>query len=168
MLSITTIYKRDSKWFIEGNSEAFDSRGEALRRLATMKVKKVNQTYTEGRKFYSEKADMFFRSNWEIEIAEMLIDLGINFEYEPKRFYFRAERDSYLPDFYLTDYDCWIECKGYMDKRSEKRVKLFRKYHPETAFFLYEKEERELALKNPHILFTLIEVAMEERRRHEK
>jgi hypothetical protein len=165
LLSITTIYKREGNWYIQGSSEAFDSRGEALRRLATMKIKKVNQTYTEGRKFYSEKADMYFRSNWEIELAERLIELGIAFEYEPKRFYFRAERESYLPDFYLPEYNCWIEVKGYMDSRSLKRVKLFKRYYRDTPFFLYEKEERELTLKNPAILFTLIEVAIKESKR---
>jgi hypothetical protein len=130
-----------------------------------MKIKKVNQTYTEGRKFYSEKADMYFRSNWEIELAERLIELGIAFEYEPKRFYFRAERESYLPDFYLPEYNCWIEVKGYMDNRSLKRVKLFKKYYRDTPFFLYEKEERELTLNNPAILYTLIEVALKESKR---
>jgi hypothetical protein len=169
MLSITTIYKRDSKWFIKGNSEAFGSRGEALRRLATMKVKQVNQTYTEGRKFYSEKLDMFFRSNWEIELCEILQELGIKFEYEPRRYYFRRERESYLPDIFLPEYNVWIEIKGYMDSRSEKRVKLFTKYHGhETGFFLYEKEERELVLKDPAVLFTLIQIAIEERERRAK
>lgn len=150
---------------IKGNSEVFDTREEALERVLSMKTKKVTKKNVEGRKFWSEKLQMAFRSNWEIELAEMLTELGIAFEFEPKRFYFRAERESYLPDFYLPEFDCWIEVKGYMDQRSEKRVRLFKKYHKDSAFFLYEKEERELALNNPEILLALIGVATEEVKR---
>ncbi|WP_218924886.1 hypothetical protein [Priestia megaterium] len=144
----------------------FDTREEALERMMTMRTNKVNKKNVEGRRFWSEKLQMSFRSNWEIELAEMLTELGIKFEFEPQRFYFRREKESYLPDFFLPEYNCWIEVKGYMDERSLKRVKLFKKYYSsETSFFLYEKEERELALKNPAILMTLIEVAREEMKR---
>lgn len=150
---------------IKGSSEMFDTREEALERVLSMRTKKATKKNVEGRKFWSEKLQMAFRSTWEIELAEMLTELGIAFEFEPQRFYFRAERESYLPDFYLPEFDCWIEVKGYMDKRSEKRVRLFKKYHSESAFFLYEKEERELALSNPEILLALIGVATEEVKR---
>ncbi|PEZ47042.1 hypothetical protein CN367_11795 [Priestia megaterium] len=165
-MSVLNAYKRDGKWFIKGCSEVFDTREEALERMMTMRTNKVNKKNVEGRRFWSEKLQMSFRSNWEIELAEMLTELGIKFEFEPQRFYFRREKESYLPDFFLPEYNCWIEVKGYMDERSLKRVKLFKKYYSsETSFFLYEKEERELALKNPAILMTLIEVAREEMKR---
>ncbi|WP_197074534.1 hypothetical protein [Geobacillus kaustophilus] len=104
-----------------------------------------------------------------MELAELLAELGIEFLYEPKRFHFRAERESYLPDFYLPEFNCWIEVKGYMDKRSLRRIKLFRKYYgKQYAFILYEKEERELILKDPSILFVLLEVAQQELERRRR
>jgi hypothetical protein len=124
------------------------------------------EKYRDGRRFYSSKLDMMFRSNWEIELAELLSELGISFQYEPQRFYFRAERESYLPDFYLPAYNTFIEVKGYMDMRSQKRCQLFKKkYGKAYGYFLWEKEERELILKNPELIFTFLEVAQKEQER---
>ena len=164
-MSIRMIYEKDGLWYISGSSEVFNSRIEAIRRAKQIGRKKVDN----GRRFVSGKLGMTFRSNWEIEIAELLHELGIEFEYEPERFYFRAEGESYLPDFYLPEYNVWIEVKGYMDKKSLKRVKLFKKYYgAEYGFFLYEKEERELILNNPALLFTYIEIAQKEQERCQK
>lgn len=130
---------------------------EMNKRVGTKKV------WTDGRKYKSDKLDILFRSTWEVELAELMTELGIAFEYEPKRVYFRAERESYLPDFYLPEYNCWIEVKGYMDKRSERRVKLFSKYYgASSSFFLYEKDERRLILSNHQLIFTYIEIAQKE------
>lgn len=169
MISITKLHQRDGQWMIQGSSEVFSTREEALERLKGMRPMKQQKKSVEGRRFYSEKLDMYFRSNWEIELAEILTELGIKFEYEPERFYFRAERESYLPDFYLTEFNCFIEVKGWMDKRSLKRVKLFKKYHgKQFGFFLYEKEERQLVLNNPELLLALISTALEQLRREQK
>lgn len=163
MISIMKIKKVKGVWRIEGSSEEFNSKGEALERLMSMRRKKTERNNVESRKFFSEKLDMYFRSSWEVELAEILTELGIAFEFEPERIFFDKERESYLPDFYLPEYNVWIEVKGYMDKRSEKRCKLFKKYlGAETGFFLYMKEERELILRSPELLFTYIEIAQEE------
>lgn len=160
------IKKVKGVWRIEGSSEEFNSKGEALERLMSMRRKKTERNNVESRKFFSAKLDMYFRSSWEVELAEILTELGIAFEFEPERFFFDVEKESYLPDFYLTEYNVWIEVKGYMDKRSEKRCKLFKKHlGAETGFFLYMKEERELILKSPELLFTYIEIAQEEHER---
>lgn len=156
---VRQIQQRNGLWYVSGSSEVFTTKLEAIRRAKQLGRKKKDN----GRKFVSQKLRMTFRSNWEIELAELLAELGIQFKYEPKRFYFRGENESYLPDFYLPEYNCWIEVKGYMDKRSLRRVKLFKKYYgKEFAFFLYEKEERELILNNPSLIFTYIDVAKKE------
>lgn len=165
MISITKLYQENGKWYYQGSSEVFDTREEALERIMSQRTKSKLKS-SRGKKFASQKLNMEFRSNWEIELAEILTDLGIKFDYEPERFYFRAEKESYLPDFYLPEFNCWIEVKGYMDKRSERRVKLFKKYYgAEAGFFLFEKEEREMVLGNPHMLFAFIDVATREHER---
>ncbi|KJE27433.1 hypothetical protein LG52_33 [Geobacillus kaustophilus] len=152
--------REGDKWRVD--HRLFNSREEALEYLK-------KQQHPSQFKFYSEKLKRGFRSNWEVELAELLAELGIEFLYEPKRFHFRAERESYLPDFYLPEFNCWIEVKGYMDKRSLRRIKLFRKYYgKQYAFILYEKEERELILKDPSILFVLLEVAQQELERRRR
>lgn len=163
LINVRMIQQREGNWYVSGSSEVFSSRIEAIRRAKQLGRKKKDN----GRKFVSQKLNMAFRSNWEIELAELLTELEIEFEYEPKRFYFKAEHESYLPDFYLPEYNTWIEVKGYMDKRSLKRCKLFKKYYgKEYGFFLYEKDERELILKTPELIFTYIEIAKNEYERN--
>lgn len=132
------------------------------------KDKPKKKAYKNGLRFYSEKEDRMFRSTWEVELAELLTSLGITYEYEPQRFYYRDHKESYLPDYYLPEYDTFIEVKGYMDKRSLKRCNLFRKYQGATyGFLLYEKEERELILNEPALIYTYLGVAQEELRRRQ-
>jgi len=127
------------------------------------KKAKRDKGFKDGRRFLSSVTGEYYRSSWEVELIELLTDLGIRFEYENKRFYFRAERESYLPDIYLPDYGVYIEIKGYMDRRSEKRCRLFRKYcGTEYGFFLYMQEERDIILKSPTSLIPFLEVAREE------
>lgn len=155
-------------WYLKGNSEPFETREEAMRRLNTLRRAK-KKTHKDGRRFFSEKLNAYFRSNWEIELAELMTELGILWEYEPRRFYFRVECESYLPDYYLPEYNTWIEVKGFMDKRSERRVKLFKKYHgAEYGFFLVMKDELELLRKTPELIYTFIEIAQNERERIER
>lgn len=150
----------DGLYYLEGSSQQFNSIAEIKAHVKSMSKKKKEGKTIDGRRFWSERLQMPFRSNWEIELAELMTELGIEWLYEPERVYFKAERESYLPDFYLPDYDVWIEVKGWMDNRSEKRCRLFRKYHGnETGFFLYMKEERESILKKPELLFECLKVA---------
>ena len=57
---------------------------------------------------------------------------GWKVEYEPHLFYFpRGEKiKAYLPDFKITLGTTWywVEAKGYWDKASREKVRLFRKY----------------------------------------
>jgi len=155
--------KEGDYFFLEGSSQQFRTIEEAAKFVRNSEKAKRQGKKIDGRRFWSERLQIPFRSNWEIELAEMLTDLGIAFEYEPKRFYFQGENESYLPDFYLPDYNVWIEVKGYMDKRSYNRVRLFKKHYGESAgFFLWEKEERAITLKNPEMLLTYIDIAQEE------
>ncbi|PEZ87921.1 hypothetical protein CN376_22845 [Bacillus cereus] len=132
------------------------------------KDKPKKKAYKNGLRFYSEKEAMMFRSTWEVELAELLTSLGIIYEYEPQRFYYKDHCESYLPDYYLPEYDTFIEVKGYMDKRSLKRCNLFRKYQGATyGFLLYEKEERELVLNEPALIYTYLGIAQEELRRRQ-
>ncbi len=51
-----------------------------------------------------------FRSKLEARWAVFLDTAKMRWEYEPERF--NVNGISYLPDFYLTDMDCYFEVKG--------------------------------------------------------
>lgn len=76
----------------------------------------------------------YFRSSWEANIARILDYENIEWKYEPKRFFFDEEINgiaSYQPDFYLPQFNKWIEVKGWMDDKSKLRLKLFAEQYPE-------------------------------------
>lgn len=60
------------------------------------------------------------RSTWEVKVAQLLTEAGIQFEYEPKKI------GNYIPDFYLPERDLWIEVKGFMNQRSIEKIAAFR------------------------------------------
>lgn len=61
--------------------------------------------------------------NWELRVAEYLDKLGINWIRNKKRFkYFNSLKNSYstyCPDFYVKDWDIFIEVKGYKTELDE-------------------------------------------------
>lgn len=152
--------KANKLWKDEKISVGYQTRKELIDVLKKMNKNssKYNGQPKRDERFYSAKLHMQFRSSWEVTIAELLSDLDVKFDYEPKRFYFRREKESYLPDFFLPEYNLFIEVKGYMDKRSERRCRLFKKYYTGVyQFFILEKLEYELILKNPELLMMFIE-----------
>jgi len=112
-----------------------------------------------GRRFLNEVDGQYYRSRWEIVTANALRDSGIEFLYEPKRFVFsHKHKETYLPDFYLPKFDCWLEVKGFMDKRSTKRLSLFSQEYSEEKLVLVMADEIERLKTNPRsIVWVLYE-----------
>lgn len=88
-----------------------------------------------------EGKNIYFRSLWEIRYALYLQFLKnqnqiVDWEYEPQTFWFEAIKRgvrSYKPDFLVTNSDSshhWVEVKGFMDNKSETKIKRFNKYYP--------------------------------------
>lgn len=66
-----------------------------------------------------------YRSLWEVYVSKLLLYSGIQFQYEPKRFYL-APNVSYLPDFYLPDLGVYIEVKGWLRAKDETKMVMFK------------------------------------------
>jgi len=119
---------------------------ETAKKMITTRDKniKFNKGNPYSRTKSGKRADLdnkFFRSSWEANYARYLNHVGIKWEYEKKRFWFDAIKTgtrSYVPDFYLTDLDIWVEIKGWMDAQSKTRLKRFAKFYP--------KESKKLSL----------------------
>lgn len=77
--------------------------------------------------------NVLFRSSWEANIARYMNFLKIRWEYEKYEFVFDEFTKgciSYTPDFYLPEFDIWIEVKGWMNEKSIKKLESFKKYYP--------------------------------------
>ena len=81
--------------------------------------------YPMKRFYYGGEA---FRSEWELRVAKSLDVLGVRWEYEKTRFDLGTQ--TYAPDFYLPDGNCYWEVKGYYGPKSQATVALFRQQYP--------------------------------------
>lgn len=71
-------------------------------------------TYYDGKKF---------RSKNEAKMAYIFDKLDIKYEYESQYFTF-DDGTKYLPDFYLPEYDQWVEVKGVMTEEDKHKIEL--------------------------------------------
>lgn len=92
-------------------------------------AKKNNRSYIGKRK---DLNNQMFRSTWEANVARYFNFIGYKWIYEPQQFFFEKERRgavSYLPDFYLPEYDIYIEVKGQLISRARGAMNKLKKYH---------------------------------------
>ena len=79
-------------------------------------------------------------STWEVAMATKLDSLDINWERDPnmKLVYFTrgGRKRNYIPDFYLPDYDMYIEVKGYWTDRARHKMKDIIKRNPKKICIL--------------------------------
>lgn len=107
--------------------------------------------YTQRRVGKRDDLDgTFFRSSWEANYARYLnwlIKIGqiSNWEYEVDTFEFTAIKKGtrfYIPDFKVTNLDGSIEyheVKGWMDPRSQTKLKRMKRYYPKIKLVLIDK-----------------------------
>lgn len=72
-----------------------------------------------------------YRSGYELLTVLIFEKMGIKFEYEPQcfRFLINGKIKRYTPDFYLPDFQLWVEVKGYINPKSIEKYNLFSKQH---------------------------------------
>lgn len=72
---------------------------------------------------------MAFRSGLEEQIADLLVELNIKYEYEPVKIpYIIAHH--YTPDFLLPN-GIYLEAKGYWDSADRRKVKNIKEQNPD-------------------------------------
>lgn len=76
--------------------------------------------------------------NSEGVFARELDRAGITWLYEPQRF--RLSWCTYLPDFYLPEFDIWVEVKGYMSEEAQRKVDTFRQETGKTLMVVFCSE----------------------------
>jgi DNA polymerase III alpha subunit len=103
----------------------------------------------QGRTAYSaagfrEDLGHYVRSSWEADFARVLKHLGIEYQYEPRRFTLsRAEGSSmtYAPDFFVPEARCFYEIKGWMDDKCAEKIRLFREQYPNEMLVVIDKTQ---------------------------
>ena len=72
---------------------------------------------------------MAFRSGLEERVADLLVDLGVKYEYESTKVDYVISH-IYTPDFVLPN-GVILECKGYWDAADRRKIKTVKQQHPE-------------------------------------
>lgn len=75
--------------------------------------------------------DTCFDSTWEANFAKWLDLSGIKWIFEPKGFELivNKKKTKYYPDFYIPEFDCYIEIKGYWREDAKAKFEVFKKYY---------------------------------------
>ena len=79
------------------------------------------------------------RSSWEINFSKWCDLSGIKWEYESK--VFDLGECTYTPDFYLPEFDCYIEIKGYFTDYAKIKIRKFKQQYPKINFKLLKHKE---------------------------
>ena len=75
------------------------------------------------------KQDIKFRSGLEKQVADLLSELGVSYEYESKKISYVIQH-RYTPDFVLPNHVI-LECKGYWDAADRRKIKTIVKDNPD-------------------------------------
>ena len=70
-----------------------------------------------------------YRSGLEEQVADLLSELGISYEYESKKIPYVIQH-NYTPDFILPNHVV-LECKGYWDAADRRKIKQVKKDNPD-------------------------------------
>ena len=79
------------------------------------------------------------RSTWEVNFAMWLDLSNIKWKYEPKTF--DLGDCTYTPDFYLPEFNSYIEIKGYFTDYARNKINKFKKLYNNINFKLYKERQ---------------------------
>jgi predicted nuclease of restriction endonuclease-like RecB superfamily len=77
------------------------------------------------------------RSSWELNFAKWCDLSGIEWVYESKTF--ELGNTTYTPDFYLPEFDLWIEIKGYWRDDARIKFKKFKRLYKTINIEVFDK-----------------------------
>jgi hypothetical protein len=103
-----------------------------------------NPGYAKGQWFtHPDGREIWLRSSYEVRIATLFTKTNIIWDYESKTFpmVINGKDATYHPDFYLFEYNCWIDSKGWLRPESKEKIeKFYSEYKDENLLILYEED----------------------------
>jgi len=79
------------------------------------------------------------RSSWESRVAQWFDMSNIKWQYESKTF--DLGNTTYTPDFYLPEFNLYIEVKGFWRDDAKEKFELFKQIYCGERIKILEKEE---------------------------
>jgi len=102
------------------NTEEYKkAQSERMKKVVKNNPDSYSKKNISGRVKNIEHSGYIFKGNWELEVGKFLLDNNIKFEQpeNPIPYFWNNDWHLYFPDFYLPDFDKFIEVKGYERER---------------------------------------------------
>jgi predicted nuclease of restriction endonuclease-like RecB superfamily len=105
-----------------------------------------------GRSKWYDVAGQRVQGTWERNIALKLEELDIKWiklktNKDTLKYQMNGKTRSYTPDFYLEDYDLYLEIKGFWWGDDREKMDIVLETHPEKKICIIEKEKYEKILQ---------------------
>jgi hypothetical protein len=95
---------------------------ETMQRVVKERPESYSAANVNGRSKKIQYKDVLLDSTWEYEFVKWCDDKHIKWERNKRSFdYDWNGKRSYYPDFYLEDYDIYVEVKGYERERDRAK-----------------------------------------------
>ena len=96
---------------------------EAMQRAVQKNPDSYTKNNVSGRTKLIEYNGVKLKGSWEVKVAKWLDSQSIKWETEvnPQPYFWNDKWHMYFPDFFLTDFDSYIEVKGYKTDRDEAK-----------------------------------------------
>lgn len=92
--------------------------------------------------YHPDGRRIWLRSSYELRMANILTKFGIRWLYEVP---IQLTNNMYRPDFYLYDFDVWLEIKGYWWPVYISRMKECYKIYPTMKLYIVHEDDLLLA-----------------------
>ena len=93
---------------------------------------------------------MAFRSGLEEKVADLLVTLGVDYEYEETSYPYTIQH-QYTPDFVLPSNGVILEVKGYWDPPSRRKIRQVIKDNPKIDLRMVFQDPYKRISKNPKL-----------------
>lgn len=94
------------------------------------------------------------QGTWERNIAEKLNELSVKWE-KIRDYPFRYIKDNkehrYSPDFYLPEFDCYLEIKGFWWGQDREKMDLVINQNPDKNIIIIEKDDYEKVMQGEQV-----------------
>ena len=93
---------------------------------------------------------MAFRSGLEEKVADLLVTLGVDYEYEETSYPYPIQH-QYTPDFVLPNNGVILEVKGYWDPPSRRKIRQVIKDNPKIDLRMVFQDPSNVYLRSPRL-----------------
>lgn len=140
-----SIYKKEAR---KGYGNSFFNKHHTIEAKLKIKNKAIERLKNHRFSFTPSSVfiykDIKMRSSWETKYAEWLDKKGFTWSYEPKTFFLERSKLFYIPDFFVKEFNSYVEIKGYMRGNSKTKIDEFKQTN--NLLIIERKQMQEMKL----------------------